>query len=307
MIWRWFRRRVRPDALSLALCGYIGLLLVYALIGVPTFVARLTGLYLAQGTRAIVGAGVADIALVAVFLAAAPDDRRPGRMAGSLVPAGIWGAFLVGLGLASGSLLGGRGPAAILVLGVAFGALAWLALTRSRFAAGAAAAVSVATTIWFNPLVAGGSTYIADNPLSRKVLEIDRAAGGGSRWIVYNHADLGVLLPAIGVKSLGGIHYYPQESLWSRVDPSRKYSWVWNRYAHVGFRLPKPGAGFSIEVRSYDLLVVFLDPADPEFQKFEADYILYSGDDGGALARTPGLQKLAAVGDRSIYKVLRAP
>ena len=306
LIWRWVRSRVRPDALSLALCGYIVLLLIYALIGVPTFVARLTGLYLAQGTRAIVGPGVADNFLLAVFLAAPSDERRPGRIADSLVPAGIWCAFLVGLGLESGSLLGGRVPAVVLALGFVFGALAWLALTKNRFAAGALAVVSVATTIWFNPLVAGGSAFLVDNPLSRKILEIDRAAGG-PRWVVYNHTDLATLLPAIGVRSVGGIHYLPQESLWSRVDPTKKFSWAWNRYAHVGFSLPEAGAELQMEVRGPDLLIVHLDPNSPEFWKLGVDYVLYAGDDGVALARFPGLQKLAAVGDRSIYKVLRAP
>jgi hypothetical protein len=42
------------------------------------------------------------------------------------------------------------------------------------------AAVTVASTIWFDPLVLGGTSYLMTNSLSQMITDLHRAAGGKS-------------------------------------------------------------------------------------------------------------------------------
>ena len=77
----WRRARgERIDALAAAVALYALALSIYALIGVPQWLARATALGFVPGRRAVIGLGVADVILLARFAACA---RRRDATSGS--------------------------------------------------------------------------------------------------------------------------------------------------------------------------------------------------------------------------------
>src|SRR5207244_9930758 len=92
--------------------------------------------------------------------------------------------------------------------------------------------------------------------------------------------------------------------LWSRLDPGGRFSYAYNRYAHVAFLLPGSPDELQIVASQRDVVDVYLDPAGAPFSALGADFVLASGDVGLALASSPSLEKVGAAGDRTIYAVV---
>ena len=63
-------------------------------------------------------------------------------------------------------------------------------------------------------MVRGGSEYLVENPLSQKILEIDRQHDGESVWIVFGSPYLPNLFRVLGVRAVNGLHPVPQFELW---------------------------------------------------------------------------------------------
>jgi hypothetical protein len=181
-----------------------------------------------------------------------------------------------------------------------------LALLRGRVAAVAVlAAASVAATSWFNPIVHAGADYLLSNPLSKAVLDLDRAAGGRTRWLVYEQPSLADLFRAIGVRAINGVHSYPQRELWSRLGLEDRPE-IWNRYAHIAFELPDRPDEARLGLRSLDAVVVRLHPDHPAFARLDVDYVVWVGADRQRLAGIRSLRWITSVGDKQIFQVVPA-
>jgi hypothetical protein len=173
------------------------------------------------------------------------------------------------------------------VTGLSPGWLALLLLVNAAFAYGivrrwrppglvAAMAVLVGMTgIWFNPLVRGGAGYLSENPLAERILDIDRNLAGESVWLTYGNSDLPDLIPAIGVRGIGGSYSLPQLPLWEILDPDGENRFVYNRYAHVAFARPKPDDRRArFRLNSHQAFVVWLDPEGDEIESLGVTHLL---------------------------------
>lgn len=374
-------RRQKLDPVIVALGLYLAGLSVYATVGAPDFLTRVTLLGRVEGIRTILGIGLADTLLWIAFVSRAGtnavhggsriglgigagtrrgfraktgsgakgrtgtgtasgtetgtgavnrNERQVGSSpdlpvgaagTGEVVPpapskasdqtlafalAGAWGGGLFLLGLVSRSRLVDTSAAKIAFAALVFAAIGYTILRRWRHAAALLATVGFISTGWFNPVVRGGSEYLENNVLARTILNLDRAAGGGTRWVVYNSLPLANLFRAIGIRAINGVHPYPQFQLWSRLDPDGSSSYVYNRYAHVGFQLAESKDDLRIITTQRDIVVVYLDPGNPAFAKLGVDFLLYSGQGGESLDARPNLRKVAVVGEHSIYRVQAA-
>ena len=124
----------------------------------------------------------------------------------------------------------------------------------------------------------GGSDYLRDNALSSQILALDRAAGGRSVWVVYDDRWLSNLFRAIGVRAVGGVHYYPQRELWSRLDPKGESEPAWNRYAHVVFSAGPVRDSARISAPFFDTVRVELCPESAAFRSLGASHVLAVGE-----------------------------
>lgn len=298
LVWRGLRGE-RLDPVSAAVALYAGALWVYAVLGFPEWLARATGLGLAPGRRAVIGLGVADAILLVRFAATAPREEW-GR---TLLLAAAWlAALAAGAAWLLRELPGAR-AAWLAAFALANAGLAIALLRAPRLALPALAAATAATTLWFNPLAAGGAGWLRENELSRKILEIDRAEGGRSVWISFGRDDLPNLFRALGVASLNGVHPLPQLALWERIDPDRRQRNVYDRYAHVAV-VAAPGPP-RFQLHSQDYVILRIDPRGPALRALGATHVLVRDEDARAFEKLAGFEELAVVGPNHLYRVPR--
>jgi hypothetical protein len=184
-------------------------------------------------------------------------------------------------------------------------ALAWLALGARRRWLGMAglAAASALVSLWFNPLVRGGSDALRDNSLARAVLEIDRAEGGETSWVAYTSLVIPNLFRAIGVHSVNGVHPVPQLELWEPFDPDGSARTTYNRYAHVLFSAEGGGERPVFGRSGSDTFTVLLSPSSPALRELGVTHLLVETRRARELAERGGATWLRSVGR---FELLRA-
>lgn len=88
--------------------------------------------------------------------------------------------------------------------------------------------------ITVNPLVRGtGAIY--NKVLSQEIQSI-KNEDKEALWAMFD-SEIGGYLYANGVKTLNGVHFYPDLETWQSIDTENKYSDIYNRYAHVSLSL----------------------------------------------------------------------
>jgi len=307
LLWliRAARQRSHLDRLTLLLLVYQTALMVYAMYGFPEWLARATGLSFAPGTRCVVGICFADVALLLRWLACAPPAMGTERWL-ALGLTAVWAGLLGLLSIPLAQALPEARPNVLFALAAANGVLVFLALTlrRRSLAAWLFAAASFATTAWFNPLVVGGSTYLTDNPLSQRILAIDRQTPGGSTWVAFESQTEANLFRAIGVRSVNGLQPVPQLSLWERLDPEGSGRRIYNRYAQVAFHAvssPQP----YFRLFSMEFLVLYIDPTSRALRKLGVTHALFTGNDSERqnFEQLSHFEWLDSVGQNHLYRI----
>ncbi|WP_018758692.1 DUF7657 domain-containing protein [Paenibacillus terrigena] len=122
--------------------------------------------------------------------------------------------------------------------------------------------------ITVNPVVKGTGA-IFDKNIANKIIEINNNENF-PKWIALDSLVNGQYLIALGSNSLNSVHFYPDLSVWDKLDPMKKYNDIYNRYAHIMVHLSDAPTAF--ELKSPDVVVVDLDIDD--LYKVEAKYVL---------------------------------
>jgi hypothetical protein len=305
------RRALAADPLLLSLFAAIALLVGWGLVGLPAPLARASGLAKVPESRAAIGYGVADMTLIVALLGS--PRVQPVRFAAkwSLVAiVAVIGLLLAGelfaIARRDAQLLqpGALLQAALLV--AAQLAIALLLLRKRAAALALFAALNVASTAWFNPVVHGGFEQIWSNPVSAKIRELDSAKGGGSSWLVFNDLVIGQLPPMLGVRSLAATEFYPQSQIWDVLDPEHRQTDAYNRYAHIAFAATAAPAPLRIQSPDEDVTVVHVHPDDPKLLALPFDYAIHAGDPPDSLRRSPNYRLVQRIGEISFFERRRA-
>lgn len=299
-----FARTRRIDPLAAALVLVCAAFVAYACRGVPESVARATGLAWVPSARVPLALGVADALLLVRVLARPRDEGEPGHLP-ALCVAVAWIAWIGIVANGVHARRGDLGGAVTALLVVANGGIAYALLRRPRPAciAGALAVALAASTLWFNPLVRGGSAFLRENALSRQILAIDRAAGGATTWAVFGPPALGNLPRVLGVRSLGGVQPIPQLALWRRLDPDGSERDVYDRYAHVLFETGRSSVP-RFQARGVDGFAVRVAPGSPALRELGATHVLIQLPEPQpetVLRAMPGLRWLASAGRNHLF------
>lgn len=301
---RWLRGE-RVDPVAAALLVYLLAVLLYAVVGVPSWLARATGFGLVPGPRAVIGIGLADTALLVRWLACAEPLRAGERTLGLVLATG-WALALVAAAAGLIRELPDAQWRVLLPLAAANGGLAWIALAARRRALplGALAALSLASAVWFHPVTQGGSRWLLDNELSRTIRALDREAGGDSVWASFGPDELANLFRMLGVDSINGALPIPQLALWRRIDPDGRGREAYNRYAHVALHFA-PVSSPSFQLRSRDFVILRLDPGGPALRELGVTHVAFRGTPARrrAFEALAGFEPLGAVGHVFLYRV----
>jgi hypothetical protein len=299
-----FTRTRRIDSLAVSLALLCAALLAYACFGVPECVARATGFAWLPSARVPLALGVADALLLVRVLARPRAEDDPGHGA-ALLASVAWVAWI---GFVANGVHESRDDLRGVTTGllvVANGGIAYALLRRirPRVVLGALVAVLAISTLWFNPLVRGGSAWLRDNALSQQILAIDREAGGTSTWAVFGPPALGNLPRVLGVRSLGGVQPIPQLALWQRLDPDGSDREIYDRYAHVFFETDRSNVP-RLRGLGPDGFAVRVAPGSPALRELGATHVLIQMPElqsEAVLRAMPGLRWIASVGRNHLF------
>ena len=292
------------------LVAYLVGMLFFLFVGVPGKIAKLTLMSYAPPYRADVAIGLASIILCVYVLALTKELTKEvsGRWS-KIMPLVVCGAVVL-LFLYHGLILmksaDGFPPAnAILLVSLLAGFLSYclLAGKSTRFC-GVLSAILVATTASFNPL-ATNLDHLYESELAQEIIRLDNQSTDRPLWICYGGVYPGMLIIALGGRSLTGVHWPPQLSLWRSLDPSGGgYETVYNRFAEVSLEYRDDAHWVSFNNPNDGTLVVKICPTHPVLKAMGARYVLAMGDAQKTLesAKLPVIYR-SSKGSFSIFEI----
>lgn len=127
-------------------------------------------------------------------------------------------------------------------------------------------AISTATTFTFNPI------NIAPNDIKTINSPMENNQG---RVLVLDNMTPAMYLVASGSPISNGIFYYPQQSIWHRLDPDGSNSNTYNRYQHLIYSIDDvaPFPSYRLESPRPDVVKVYINPVTFDFNLSGADLL----------------------------------
>lgn len=292
--WAWRRRRV--TALEWSLIIYLIVVLSWMTVGWPHMVAVASGFGLSQGTRSLLGLGLASIVLCCVFLANSRVEL-PGGIAPKLVVATSMLALLVVYALEFNHATEGFATSDQLALVTLLtGAAGYALLARKRIAF---AACMLVPSIWsyglVNPLavglgpIVGTSLYQQVSPVIRRDPD--------ARWAVYGGYIGADLFKAAGAQVFNGTKFVPPLEDFRVIDPASSADSIYNRYAHISLDAA-PDSDVSYTLLHGDSYVMNVDPKSELWHRVGIRYVVlpFASTDRDFLAKTALVLALPDVG-----------
>ena len=131
----------------------------------------------------------------------------------------------------------------------------------------------VATTALFNPL-ATNLDHVYDSELAREIKSINNQSEEPPLWLCYGGWYPGQLVATLGGRSLSGVHWPPQLSIWQALDSGGAYADLYNQYAEVSLDdLPVDNMAV-FKSRGPGELTVWVSPHNSVLKSLGARYVL---------------------------------
>lgn len=301
----------RVDAIAVVLLGYLAASLWFMFIGLWPSLAIWTLWGSTTSYRLDLVLGLVQV-LVFAWLASPARLRERTPMTGHAMAltiaafAAVHAAYLYRM--VPPAILEAVPPSFVALSLMAVGAGGYL-LLRGRHAAFFCVygALTFAAAFPFNPL---GVAPDAIQPSQEFATAIHAAQPKdppfGRGIVVIGEQNWSMLLPTIGFPVVNGVFYYPQASLWRRLDPQGKFGLLYNRYQRLFFVLgpQDAGQGFRIESPRLDEVRVTLDPARFDFRLTGGGAVLAPASDAQALSRNDTLKTLHVAADWTLFSVV---
>lgn len=305
------------DRFSICLLVVQLFFLIYACIGFPEFLAKLTLLSSVAAKRLMLGIGFVETMLVVRFVAVWLKRRNEGKagskccwavaalvLAGSAVgflgclysPDVEIGGFFLKMGLF----------AYVLVITAVF--LALFAPMTSPKVICAYRVVPLLTVafvigvagVFVNPIQQGLGALV-NSEQAKSVHEVANSDEVSAKWLAIGDVYSSQMLIANGAPTINSLNVYPDMARWASIDKTGEYSDFYNRYAHIDVRLQNDASTW-FDLAGADTLIVHLNTAD--MQTLGVGYI-YSVSDLSAYETDSFALEVIDSGDGwYIYKVL---
>jgi hypothetical protein len=274
--------RRRFGAVGWFLAGYIALLLIFLLKGLPATVAKALFLSYTSPRSADLALGVASILLTIHTLGVVRQVRASGdailnRRRWFVAPAvGLIVLAIFLLHAYKHHKLVGKVPtvSAAIAISLVMAGLSWaLASGRALMFAVPLAILQVATSFWFNPL-ATNLDHVYDSELATAIRTVKKSAGSRSTWAVFGGTHIGSLIEILGDRAVTGPQWPPQLHAWSLLDSGGAQFASYNRYAEVSFLESGDANTISFNNPTQGVLQVRLSPYNPHLKQLGVRYIV---------------------------------
>ncbi len=278
-----FRNKKHDPLLTILifLCVFIGL---WNVVELPSFIAKITFMYMSFPQRSNIVIGLICIYLIVHIMAVYQQDDATSLTERLVSVASTIVVIVAGI-LYSYDILPGYLSLKMMLLSSAVLGFPILILLQNNRKLNKWIAVylillllGVGATV--NP-VNKGLSIIYDKPFAKEIRKI-ATAEPNARWIVVGEdAMISNYMVANGAKVINSVNFYPNKELWEKIDTSKKYTDVYNRYARVAisltttqttFRLPHPDF-FVINLTVNDVCVLKADyiAAKEDITSFTSD------------------------------------
>lgn len=302
----------RIDAIAGVLCGFILVALWFMYVGFPSSLARASLWGSTTSYRLDLSLGVAQVLIIA-WLAAprAGFDGKSLKLPGHTLAVAL-GVFTVLHAfflyqLVPPAILENVPPSLMAMSLLVLGAGGYF-LIREQYIAFFCVYGSwmLAAALPFNPL---GLAPLAVRPAAHFAgLVPSSATAGGSRSAVAVVGDRNwaMSLPAAGVPVVNSVFYYPQVTLWHRLDPTGRLSTLYNRYQRVLFVLGvvESPQGFRIDSPRLDEVRVTIDSTRFDFRLLGAATVLATARESEALRSNVTLKAVLVAPTWVLFSVL---
>jgi len=271
--------RKRLGVVGWVMVGYIIIALIFLFIGFTPILSRLTLLSYVPSYRADLGIGLASILLSILVLGAASEQRKSSSshsnklwpLAGAAATALLlfWHAndlMKETEGFPSKRL----GIITALIGGVA--SYCMLAGFKKSFCT-IVGAVVLGTAVLYNPLSTNLS-HLYDSELSNEITRLNKQTSSPPLWVCFGGAHTGALVTILGGRSMSGIQWPPQLSMWRTLDPARLYEKFYNQYAEVSLDYLQDSSRVSFSSPHDGELRVFISPDNVGLKTLGARYML---------------------------------
>jgi len=298
LLWQVVRNKGEKHKLSVSLIGYFVLMLVYFFYGFSPSLSKFSLFYQMQSGRAIIGVGIANVLLIISFLTNAAPLNKIERAVISV----CWGSILLFSARAIVNAMNLISIPYVVVVSIVSSVIAYylLDIKHKKKVMVVFAGLSILSTVWINPVVSGGTKFIYENPLSEKIIDIDRSLDGQSVWATFGFWVYPNLFRMLGVKSINGTYPYPQLELWEQFDTTHQFMNEYNRFAHatlkgietneIQFHSPTP-----------DQLYISFNPASEVSDLFGITHFLVTGEEEIYFKNNLRFQKIFTFHDKTIY------
>lgn len=279
-------------SVEIALIVIICAILCFMMVGLPVEVAKYSLWGRVPAERADLALGFSAIVLSGMLLLSRREivaDRWPLKL-GAATVAIVWvGVVAVAASGMHPSLVTNLSTPVISVLTVIVALTGYfLALGYFRGFVFASLLLSVATIVKFNPINVAPTAVQMKPVIGTKE---QGASAAGTRTLVLETQVPAMLILASGNEVLNGVFYYPQKSIWQRLDEKNALLNLHNRYQHLiftGGSVENP-EGYRIESPANDVVKVVLDFARFDFRTAGASFVASPAANEAALRSNPSL------------------
>lgn len=279
-------------ALEISLAVVISFITFFMFIGIPTDIAKYSLWGRVPANRADLALGLASLLLSGLLLTSGVRRTTNENTVKvfSVIVSAIW-AYVVykAIGDLNDTIVSGFSTNLMVALIILVAALGYF-LSTGNFKAFVflSLGLSTSTTLAFNPINIAPHKVLSTFNINLSVpLE-------NQRVLVLENMTPAMYLVASGVPVANGIFYYPQKSLWARLDPSGKESDTYNRYQHLSYSSddvisPKH---FGLETPRPDVVKVKVDLENFDFALSGANLVVAPASSQAALGKNKGLNFL---------------
>lgn len=259
-----YRRTVTSIDIGLAI--FISFTLFFMLVGMPETLAKFSLWGRVPSNRADLSLGLGTALLSSSLLSKPGHTEAPSimlRILGALTALAWTYAIYRCLMALDDSITQGLNSSIISAILIISAAISYKLVTGNlKHFLYLNLALAAATTLTMNPLSIAPkritNTLLSTHPIS--LLKTDKI-------LLLNNMLPSMYLVASGAHTVNGIYYYPQSSIWKRIDPQGTAANTYNRYQHLFYTTEKPsrGAPLSITSPQPDVVKVNIDPTTFDF------------------------------------------
>ncbi len=274
MLWRIIQKKgdFKKEVDKYFLGLYIGLTLIWILVGFPTILAKIFLLDMIHPMRIFLGLGIANIILTAIFLAETPEIKSEKKLF-SLKNLGFFLILLALIFLVGRYFVESRFSwFYIICLSSAMALLALMViLKRWKLFFIPLIALIALPNFPVNPIV-----YGLDSINKKEIVvfiedqELNKMHG---KWVIFGEHFVANLVKTTGVDVVNGVNFLPEFEKNKIIDSENKYQDIYNRYANIGYSFSEDDA--PVYTLDYlDHYTIDINPCSERIRNIGVRYIV---------------------------------